>query len=115
AVDLEYIQDPYHIGVVQPRDRPSLAHGPLVHLALVGAAQARRRYQFLDRDIAAQRLVVSQPDPAHAALTTGTDKPVPAGATPRRMLITVAPLFQVHERISVGLDDRLSHRPDSFG
>jgi hypothetical protein len=67
-----------------------------MRLALVGAAQARRRYQFLDRDIAAQRLVVSQPDPAHAALAKGTDKPVPVGDTPGRVLTEVELLIHAH-------------------
>src|SRR5256885_1644581 len=76
---MEDIEDPYHVDVVEPGDRPRLAHGPLAHLTLLVGAQTRRRYQFLDRHVPPQRLVMSQQDAPHPALTERPDKPVPAG------------------------------------
>src|SRR5947199_9615628 len=76
---MEDIEDPYHVDVVEPGDRPRLAHGPLAHLTLLVGAQTRRQYQFLDRHVPPQRLVMSQPDAPHSALTERTEKPVPAG------------------------------------
>ena len=76
---VDHVIDAYHVGMVQPVDRPRFAQSPGRRQVLLGGGEPGRRYDLLDRDIPAQHLVVPEPDPAHPAGAERPHQPVPLG------------------------------------
>ena len=76
AAGVDDVVDRDHVGVRQAAERARLAQHPLAHRHGLALGHARRHLELLDRDAAAQHLVVAGPHGAHRAAAQLDGQPV---------------------------------------
>jgi len=81
AVHLHHVVDGDDPGMLEHRQRPRLAPGPLPQHGVLVGRHVLGRLQLLDGDVPSQHLVARPPDRAHAAPAQGSKQPVPVGDT----------------------------------